>query len=117
MAPPKWSHEVICMKYEFKTAEVQQDCVTFSANCSRGMGLIKLNITMTTRYSVMQPSLPQNVAIRASLYKVSSKPARCNESGSQREQALGANKSSKSKEHQDNYDLSVCLSVYLSNLI
>ena len=56
---------------------------------------------MKTRYSDMQPWRPQNGAMSASLYKASSKPERCSETGSQREQTLGANKGSKSKAHQE----------------
>ena len=50
----------------------------------------------------MQPQRPQNGAMSASLYKANSKPETCSETGSQREQTLVANKSSKSQEHQDN---------------
>ena len=57
--------------------------------------------TRTIMYSDMQPWRPQNGAMSASLYKASSKPERCSETGSQREQTLVANKSSKSKENQD----------------
>ena len=59
-------------------------------------------------YSDMQPWRPQNGAMSASLYKASSKPERWSEIGSQREEVLGANKSSKSTEHQDNYDYGSC---------
>ena len=59
MGPPKSSHEVISIEYEFKTAEVQQDFLTISTNCSRGVRLIELNITMTTRYSDMNRGPPK----------------------------------------------------------
>ena len=52
-------------------------------------------------YSDMQPWRPQNGAMSASLYKANSKPERCSETGSQREQTLVGNKGSKSKEHQE----------------
>ena len=58
---------------------------------------------MTTRYSDMQPWRPQHGAMSASLYKASSKPERCGEAGSQREQTLVANKSNKGEERQDKY--------------
>ena len=64
---------------------------------SNGCKLIKLSVTTKTRYSDMQPSRPQNGAMSASLYKASSKPERCSATGSQGEQTLVANKSSKSK--------------------
>ena len=51
----------------------------------------------------MQSWRPHTGAMSVSLYKPNSKPERCSNTMSQREQSLGANNSSKITEHQDKY--------------